>query len=83
MRINDGINDNPYVIRKNNIDHYPLMQPIDIFKPAPTAAPVLTPTLTLTQPNVILILPIVTFVSILAVLVSFLLFRRHRKRLSV
>jgi hypothetical protein len=52
----DGIGDTNYTIDSNNIDHYPLMAPVDISKitidsltPTPTPIPTPTPTLTPTQ----------------------------------
>jgi hypothetical protein len=63
-----------YVIDEKNVDHYPLTQQVDISVPTPTPAP--------TQLNEVLILPIAVTVVILAVIVSLLLYRTHRKSIS-
>jgi parallel beta-helix repeat protein len=58
-----------YVIDENNIDHYPLIQQVDISSEAPTPLGALFTPLTI---------GIIT-ISIIAVLTSIALFRRHRK----
>jgi hypothetical protein len=56
-----------YVIDQNNVDHYPLNQQAVISSTAPI------------QTNAVLTLPIAVIVVVLAVAVSLLLYRRHRK----
>jgi hypothetical protein len=58
-----------YVIDENNVDHYPLIQQVDISSIAPTPIEPLFAPLTI---------GIIT-ISIIAVLISVVLFRRHRK----
>jgi parallel beta-helix repeat protein len=60
-----------YVIDENNIDHYPLIQQVDINSEAPTPVGALFTPLTIGLITIIM-----------AVLISFLLFRRHRKKLT-
>jgi hypothetical protein len=72
-----------YVIDENNVDHYPLSQPIDINQAVDINAIALTPTTEILVDNATISLIITVFVvlAILATIVigSLLLFRRHRK----
>jgi parallel beta-helix repeat protein len=63
-----------YVIDENNVDHYPLTQQVDISSIASIP--------TTNQPNAVLILPIAVTFVILTVVVTVLLFRKHRKPIS-
>lgn len=64
-----------YAIDENNVDYYPLTQQVSVEVPAPTPIP--------TQPNAVLIQPIAVTVAIISVVVSLLLYRRHRKPASL
>jgi parallel beta-helix repeat protein len=62
-----------FVIDETNIDHYPLIQQVDIRSEAPTPVGALFIPLTI---------GIIT-ISIIVVLISFMLFRRHRKTVNL
>ena len=61
-----------YVIDKNNIDHHPLTQPVNVLFNVPTLTPLVTG-ISLTIPLLLLVIAIVVG------LVTLLLFRKHRK----
>ena len=63
-----------YVIDQNNVDHHPLTQQVDISSMVPTHEP--------NQPNAVLILQIGATVVLIAVIVSLLLYKKHRKTIS-
>lgn len=71
-----------YVIDENNIDRYPLSNPVDIYA-TPNPTPTLTPTLPPEDRNpphlepIIYLIPISIIVTV--VVLSVLLYRRHRK----
>jgi hypothetical protein len=75
-----------YVIDDNNIDHYPLTQPLDISTQITKLPPTITPSATSFQPPrnaphlelIDYLLPISVVLAVIVVL-SILLFRRHRK----
>jgi parallel beta-helix repeat protein len=74
-----------YVIDENNIDHYPLTNPVDINAQTPTSTPTPTPFLPPRNPPHLELLDYLLLISvILAVIiaVSVLFFRRHRKTIS-
>ena len=61
-----------YAIDENNIDHYPLAQKVDISVSTNTPPPL----------NLSLIIPIVAIVIFAVFVLSFSLYRRHRKAIS-
>lgn len=75
-----GIWNTPYAINENNIDHYPLMEPVNIYEssnPTPTPTPFEPPR---NPPHLDLtdyLLPMSIILAI--IIVSVLLFRRYRK----
>ena len=75
-----GIWNTPYAINENNIDHYPLMEPVNIYEssnPTPTPTPFEPPR---NPPHLDLtdyLLPMSIILAI--IIVSVLLFRRNRK----
>ena len=83
---NSGIGNTPYVIDRDNIDHYPLTQPIDISSTA-TPTPTSTPTLPPENSNPPHLDPIYYLIPIsiigAIVIFSLLLFKRHRKTANI
>lgn len=73
---NSGIGNMPYVINASNIDSYPLIHQVDITAPIPTPTP--SPTIGAWIPSITI--AIIFIIAVLAVVVvSLLLYRRHRK----
>jgi parallel beta-helix repeat protein len=65
-----------YVIDENNVDHYPLTQQVDVNLIAPTPTPSSTIGSLISEPTILAILIVV---PLLIIIVSVLLYRRHRK----
>jgi hypothetical protein len=78
----DGIGDTVYKFNSDNIDRYPLTQPVDIYStanPIPNETPTLPPedrSILHLEPTDYL-LPII--IVLIVIIISLLLFRRHRK----
>jgi nitrous oxidase accessory protein NosD len=64
-----GIENTPYVIDANNTDYYPLVKQVNIFATTPTLL------------STLLIAAIAIAVVVFAVIISLLLYRRHRSQL--
>ncbi len=65
-----------YVIDEKNVDNYPLTQQVDIKAIAPTPTPTSTIVSLVSEPTILAILIVV---PLLVIIVSILLFSRHRK----
>jgi parallel beta-helix repeat protein len=76
---NSGIGNTQYFINASNTDNYPLIYPVNISATAPIPTPTKSsPTIILwNQPEVMTIVVIISIIAIL--IVSLLLYRRHRK----
>jgi hypothetical protein len=73
-----------YVIDENNVDHYPLTNPVDINAQTPTPIPTATSYLPPSNRNAPHLAPIVYLIPIsvivaVVIMLSVLLYRRHRK----